>query len=146
MSSFSCLLNVILNIGLCNNYVLSFHVFFYSPQSIKDGTQSCISTALLSGSNHFNSHYIFLQDLDCDKLDHEGVPAERRKPCCTDPPALFSGEEHKICRVHPKHTLQFQKWESCQAKLLQMTEKLSVAQLENKKIIIHAAFPLESLF
>lgn len=126
LPSFSCLLNVILDIVLCNNYVLSFHVF-YSPRSIKDGIQSCTATVLLSHSNHFNSHYIFVQDLDCDKLDHKDGPAERIKSCCTDLPALFSREKHKTCRIHPKHTLQLKKTESCQAKLFQMTKELSLA-------------------
>lgn len=58
-------------------------MFSYSAQSIKDGTQSCIATALLSHSNLFNSHYIFLQDHGCAKLGHEGGSAERRKSCCT---------------------------------------------------------------
>lgn len=110
LSSFSCSLNVILDIGLCKNYVLSFHVF-YSPHSIKDGTQSCIATlvVLLSHSTHFNSHYIFLQDLDCDKLDHKGGPAERRELCCTDPPALFIRDNHNTCGVNPTRTLKLQK-------------------------------------
>lgn len=99
---------------------------FCSSQSINCATQSCIAAVLLSHSTHFNSHNFFFQDLDCDKLNYKGGPAERRKSCCTGPPALFSWEKHKTWGACPKHTLELQKWGSCQAKLFQMTTELSL--------------------
>lgn len=121
-------------------------MFFYSPQSIKDGTQSCIATALLSHSNHFNSHYIFLQDLDCVKLGHEGGSAERRKSCCTDPPALFSREEHKTSRVLPKTHPTTAKMRILSGKNVSNDWRIATSTAGKKQIIVHAAFPLESSF
>lgn len=79
---------VTLDAGSSNGYVLSFLVF--TLQSINHAKLSCIATVLLSHSTHCNSHCFFLQDLDCDKLDYKGGPAERRRSCSTGPPALFN--------------------------------------------------------
>lgn len=85
-------------------------MFFHSPQSKKDGMQSCIATALLSHSNHFNSHYIFLQDLDCDMK----VDLQKEENHAALILLLCSAERStRPAEFIPKHTLKLQKWEFC---------------------------------